>query len=170
MSCFEKWSEAEFEARLRELDIVGPAFSRAFAHLSGFDDEDEEEQHLPLSLRDWLNQNKEEEVEFKKKNNNKKRTDGPHRAAEVRLERLCIDHERRLQTLFEKYARDVSTQLRQQQQQGSCCVANRAEEQDEEESEEEEEVQNFRTVAEELERRRRRRRLRNPTSKRARLM
>lgn len=149
MSVVEKWSEAEFEARVRELDVVGQAFSRAYAHISGIDEEEEEE--VPLSLRDWLSPPKEEEEEEEGYGKKKRSTnESSQRAVEVRLERMCADHERRLDALYEKYSRELAEAVAPRRREEELSV-----EQDlQSEESDEEELQDFRSFAEELQRRR----------------
>lgn len=99
---FEKWTEARFEAQLRDLDIMGPAFSRAFAFIA--DDASEAEESRRPTASDWLygGERSRRQQPAGSLLENHLRLDGP-RAAEARLELLCAQHEARLEGLLQKY-------------------------------------------------------------------
>lgn len=98
---FARWTEARFEAKLRELPTVDQAFSRAFAYIARLD---EEEEPGPATITDWLYRSSKpcppSSIGLVQE---RLRPEG-QRAVEARLERLCTQHEQRLETLFKQYA------------------------------------------------------------------
>lgn len=98
---FAYWTEARFEAKLRELNTVEHAFSRAFAYIARLD---EEEEPTPATIADWLYHNSKPRPPPSISLVQERLRPEGQRALEGRLERVCAQHEQRLETLFKRYA------------------------------------------------------------------
>lgn len=116
---FARWTEARFEAKLRELNTVDHAFSRAFAYIARLD---EEEEPSPLTITDWLYGNSKPRPPPSTGLVQERLRPEGQRAVEARLERLCTQHEQRLETLFKQYAENLPTTQENQPKPPTPCT------------------------------------------------